>query len=85
MVRIEDLSEEENNLIKEWGKYNVLVKKKFTYEYKNILYEINTDSLGTSDNGCSYYFRSIIGKFININIVTIIKNPSYFKKIEKIN
>lgn len=85
MVRIKDLSKEENNIIEEWSKHNVLVMKNFTYEQDNIFYEVNTNSLGESSNGCSYSFRSNVGKFITINIMTIIKNPTYFEKYGKNN
>ena len=78
-----NLSEEENNLIEEWQQCGVIVKKYFTYEHDNTFYEIEVDTEAHSSDGCSYHFDSVCGGVVIVNIFTIIKNPSYFTKIEK--
>ena len=81
MIRIEDLTDKELQVIEEWKECGVIVNLSFTYEHDNIFYKIKTDTVSFSKDGCNYYFRSECGKDINVNIRTIIKNPTYFTKI----
>ena len=83
MIRIEDLTKEELQTIDDWKEHGVIVNKDFTYEYNNVFYEIKFNITSHSNDGCSYYFKSVCGKDINVNIRTIMKNPDYFTKIEK--
>ena len=78
-----NLTNEEYKDMEHWHKCGAIVIRDFTYEYDNIFYEIKVDTISHSDDGCSYYFKSVCGNDININIHTITRNPAYFIKIEK--